>query len=198
MIAFLFGFHKEFLASVERFVIAIKSCSARIASYFCIRDAVYVIKHLLAWSIILMSFWLLLSGIWQSLLFVFATTSVLLVLFVIVRMDNVDKSSNAIVINLSFVFYVLWLLREIVFSSVDVARIIWSRKIKVEPVLAVLEFDPALKGGRVLFANSLTLTPGTLSVDLSENTITVHALDMKSIADLKEGEMQQRIIKLRN
>lgn len=157
-----------------------------------------MIKHLLAWFITLFGFWLLLSGMWQSLLLVFALVSVLLVLFVITRMDAVDKASTSIRINFALLAYVAWLLREIARSSIDVARIIWSRKVKVEPALAELEFDPALVGGRVLFANSLTLTPGTLSVDLSENTITVHALNAESITHLKEGEMQQRIIALRN
>jgi multicomponent Na+:H+ antiporter subunit E len=157
-----------------------------------------VIKHLTAWLIVLTAFWLLLSGMFQPLLLVFGVLSIALVLWVIVRMDKVDREAESIAFSPYFVSYVFWLLGQIMLSSGQVIKIIWARKIALNPALAVLEFDPELKGGRVLYANSLTLTPGTLSVDLNEHSITVHALDSQSIVELKEGEMQQRIIKARN
>lgn len=155
-------------------------------------------KHLTAWLLTLAAFWLLLSGMFQPLLLIFGLLSVLLVLYVITRMDKIDREPESVALSFYYVSYVIWLLGQIVISSSQVVKIIWARKIEVNPALAVLEFDPELKGGRVLYANSVTLTPGTLSVDLNDHSITVHALNAQSIVDLKEGEMQQRIIKARN
>ncbi len=152
--------------------------------------------HLTRWAVTLAVFWLLLSGFFQTLLLIFGAISVALVVYVVARMDHVDQEQKAIDLSPGFLGYCVWLLGQIVLSSVHVAKLVWGSPDKLAPALGQIKTGIQAEQGKVLYANSITLTPGTLSVDLVDDTITVHALQADSLQDLQQGAMQQRIAKI--
>ena len=70
---------------------------------------------------------------------------------------------------------------------------VWGAPSKVSPTLATVDASEIPEDCRALYANSITLTPGTLSVDLDGDDVTVHALQQSSIDELKQGHMKNKI-----
>jgi multicomponent Na+:H+ antiporter subunit E len=152
--------------------------------------------HMTKWAILLSLFWLLLSGYIQPLLLGFGTVSVIVVLFVLKRMDNVDQEKQAIGTGLRLIRYIPWLTWQIIGSSLQVTKLIWGSADKVSPSLAKIKIDNIPPQRRALYANSITLTPGTLSVDLVGDEITVHALQRSSIEELEQKAMERKITQI--
>lgn len=151
--------------------------------------------HLVSWALAMAVFWLLLSGFFLPLLLILGVISVALVVLMITRMNQVDQEVHSAFIGPRLVAYCLWLVGEIVKSSLEVARLVWRKPSEIKPAVGFIPLNPAARRARVLYANSITLTPGTLTVDVDEKEIIVHALDEASIADLQQGDMEKRIIK---
>ena len=147
------------------------------------------------WALLLSVFWLLLSGFLKPLLLSFGVISVAIVIYVLRRMDSIDHEPKAVSSGFRMFRYTTWLLKEIANSSLEVAKLVWGSPNSLSPSIAKLPIDDIPEKTRVLYANSITLTPGTLSVDLDDQHVTVHALHEQSIADLKEGSMSSRIKK---
>ncbi|WP_261844799.1 Na+/H+ antiporter subunit E [Aliamphritea ceti] len=149
--------------------------------------------HIVKWAAVLSIFWLLLSGFIEPLLLSFGAISVVVVVFVLKRMDEVENESSQIGTSLRLIRYIPWLIGQIISSSIHVTKLIWGSPDKVSPAIATISANRVPPSSRVLYANSITLTPGTLSVDLEEGEITVHALHKSSIDELKEGAMEKKI-----
>lgn len=145
------------------------------------------------WALVLVIFWLLLSGFLEPLLLSFGAVSVIIVLYVVKRMDDIDKERQKTGISFKLISYLPWLFVEIANSSIQVTKLIWGSSEKISPVLEKISVQDVSEKSRVLYANSITLTPGTLSVDLVDGEVTVHALQKSSIEELKEGIMQKKI-----
>ncbi len=88
--------------------------------------------------------------------------------------------------------------REIVRSSLEVTRIVLNPKLPIRPT--VVEFDSQCEHpvDRVILGNSITLTPGTLTLSLDEQRFTVHALTEEGARDIESGEMDRRVSELRS
>jgi multicomponent Na+:H+ antiporter subunit E len=149
--------------------------------------------HLAIWAFILAIFWLLLSGFLKPLLLGFGVISVALVMILLKRMDSADGEQQTLTFNFSFLRYLVWLLGQITLSSLEVTKLVWGGNQKLSPATAKLPVDSVPQTGRVLYANSITLTPGTLSIDIDENHVTVHALHKDSIVSLEQGEMANKV-----
>ena len=147
---------------------------------------------LIKWAVLLTGFWVLLSGYIQPLLLSFGAVSVALVLIVLKRMDAVDNEPIPLGFGYQAVKYLFWLIGQIILSSIHVTKLIWSPKDKLSPTLAKIPVKNVVSNTSVLYANSITLTPGTLSVDLDNDEITVHALQKESIEELKQGGIYPR------
>lgn len=91
------------------------------------------------------------------------------------------------------VLYFLWLLKEIIKSSLRIIKIVWSRQLIITPTFAWVKSSQINKIGLVIYCNSITLTPGTVTLDIQGNMLLLHALELASIVDLKEGEMDKKI-----
>ena len=89
--------------------------------------------------------------------------------------------------------YVPWLFYSIVKANIDVALLILNPRLPVAP--ALLQFRTNLKRNisQVTLANSITLTPGTVTIDLKEGRYLVHALEPKLAESLLSGEMQNKV-----
>lgn len=84
-------------------------------------------------------------------------------------------------INFRSLCYIVWLIKEILMSSLAVIRIIWRKDLNFNPVFERIEHGQETVANTILYANSITLTPGTVTVDISNDTFLVHALDQSSI-----------------
>ena len=152
--------------------------------------------HIVKWAILLCVFWLMLSGFFQPLLLIFGVVSVLLVLLVIQRMDSADKEPAAIGTGHQILRYLTWLIGQIIISSLHVTKLVWGSASNLSPTLVKVSAKRVADSKHVLYANSITLTPGTLSVDLTPDELTVHALQASSVKDLDGGDMEQQITKI--
>ena len=93
-----------------------------------------------------------------------------------------------------FAQYIYYLLKEIVSANLTVCRMILTRKEAMEPALVHVHTDLKTKTGRMLLANSITLTPGTITVSLTDTDLLVHCLD-KSLAEGMEDSVFVRLLK---
>ena len=89
-----------------------------------------------------------------------------------------------------------WLLWEIVKANIDVSRIIIKKEPSISPILFRIPADQSTELGQVTYANSITLTPGTVSIAVGEGMIDDHALTKEAAADLKTGRMNERACRL--
>lgn len=113
------------------------------------------------------------------------------------RMRIVDEESVPIHLGLRpFTQYAPWLLKEIFRANVDVARRIVDPALPIEPTMVMIQASQKSAIGRVIFANSITLTPGTVSVDLENESLSVHALTPQHAAEDAAGEMNRRVCEL--
>jgi multicomponent Na+:H+ antiporter subunit E len=89
--------------------------------------------------------------------------------------------------------YTPWLLYQIVLANLRVIRIVWSPKLPIDPCM--VEVPCSLKNhiSRATYANSITLTPGTVTIDVGPDKLLVHALTAKDAEDLASGDMERRI-----
>ena len=152
-------------------------------------------KMLLAGVLALL--WVLLSGQYSPLFFGLGIASVALVAWIARRMERADGARLEVRLrSLATLRYMLWLFGQIVRANIEVARLALSPRRRVCPVMLRVPARQRTELGRVLFANSITLTPGTVSVHLGEEEVEVHALTKRAAASLTGGEMGRRIEEL--
>ena len=148
--------------------------------------------RLVSLSVTLFVFWLALSGHYQALIIGFGVVSCLLVAWLAHRMDLADREGHPIHLGLSGLLYVPWLAWQILKSTVDVTRLILNPAMPIDPRIERVPSTQTGAVGHVTFANSITLTPGTVSVELDPGTVEVHALTKELMDDLKTGEMDSK------
>lgn len=137
--------------------------------------------------------WMLLSGYFKPLLLGLGVASCVGVTWLSARLRVVDREGFAMEWLLPLLRYLPWLLWQIVLSNIDVARRILTRQPAISPTMVTVTPQQRTDLGRVMFANSITLTPGTLSILVDENRILVHALSRSGGEDLLEGAMNRRV-----
>ena len=150
------------------------------------------LSRVLLLALILAAAWLLWSGLYKALLLGLGGFSVALCLWLAHRIGAfAEPSPFATVVRLPRLWG--WLLIEIVKSSIDVARVILDPKLPISP--SVVRFDTRCKGpvGQAILGNSITLSPGTVTLDVHEDSVTVHCLTKESARDLGSGELDRRV-----
>lgn len=141
----------------------------------------------------LISFWLLLSGMFTPFLVAAGVGSAMVILLLSRRMDSLDADSGSMQLRWPSLFtYVPWLLKEIVKSGLDVSWRVLHPALPISP--AMVEFSPSQRtaAGLVIHANSITLTPGTITVTAEPGRFLVHALSSQAGDGLAGSEMDQR------
>ena len=147
-------------------------------------------------GLFLFGLWLLLSGHYVALLLALGFASSVLVVAIALRMDIVDRETHPIHLHPTIVFFWIWLAWEIIKANIDVARRILDPRLPISPRLLRVKATQKSDLGRVSYANSITLTPGTVSVSVKGNTILVHALTSEAAETLARGEMDRRVTKI--
>jgi len=141
----------------------------------------------------LLLFWAILSGKFDAFHLSVGLLSVVFVLWMDFRLAPLGEADASRVHPVRFILYYFWLLKEMVFSAVYVARaIVWPDQY-VDPRLVCFRSEQPGVVAAVSLANSITLTPGTLTVDLEDNIYLVHALNSRTANDLLSGSMQARV-----
>ncbi|MEO1042389.1 MAG: Na+/H+ antiporter subunit E [Pseudomonadota bacterium] len=141
--------------------------------------------------------WLLLSGYWDSATLIgFGAFSVAVAVWFADKAEIVDSEGVPSSIFPRILTYTAWLLLEIGKANVQVAREVLRREIKLSPKLIRVPADQPSDLTRTIFGNSITLTPGTVTVDVREDSMLVHALT-EDLAD-EEGlaEMSAKVTAL--
>ena len=157
-----------------------------------------VMRHTLLLSLTLATFWLINSGHNTVLMLSLGAVSIAFVVYVAHRMDVLDHEAQPLHITPKLPGYYVWLIKEIILANLLVVKQIWLGNKSISPVFATITASQKSDIGKIIYANSITLTPGTVSVDLDGDQILVHALIRESIADLEAGEMDRRVTQLEN
>lgn len=153
-------------------------------------------RHTLNLSLLLAVFWLVNSGHYNPLMLFLAAISIALVVTIAHKMDIVDYGLQPFRLSVKLAVYHLWLIKEIVLSNIAVVKSIWLGNKTISPTLATLTVSQKTDVGKVIYANSITLTPGTVTVGIQGDQIVVHALLRESMDALKAGEMDRRVTEL--
>jgi len=143
-------------------------------------------------AILLCVFWISLSGYFTPLMLGLGLASVALTVFLAIRMKLVDDESYPSHLFSRLPAFFIYILNEIVKANIDVVKRILSPS-SISPQLIDIPAPQKSDLGRVIYANSITLTPGTVSVALSNDTLTIHALSKEAADDLAEGNMAKNI-----
>ena len=156
------------------------------------------LKHAFKLYLFLFAIWLLLSGHYTPLILTLGVLSTLLVVVLTTRAELIDQETQLVLLKPSVLFYWIWLGREIIKSNIDVAYRILNPALPISPTLFTVRSGQKTELGRVTYANSITLVPGTVTVDIDEDVFTVHALTQAAATDLKRGEMNRRVCNVEN
>ena len=154
------------------------------------------VVHAISLCLLLAGMWLAFSGHYTPLILSFGVFSVALCIFLTMRMDLIDHEGVPVHLGLSAVGYWAWLLKEIVKANLDVSRRVLQHEPDISPVMFSASTSQRTDVGQVTYANSITLTPGTVSVYLEDGVIQVHALTQSGADDILSGAMDARVTRL--
>lgn len=130
------------------------------------------------------------SGIYKPMIIGFGLASSIIAILVVRRMDRIDGARMTLhVAPLRFARYLVWLMVEIFRANWAVAKVILSPDMPINQTFLKVPYSQKSPVGRTIFANSITLTPGTISVEVEDGQFLVHALayqdgDLDALADM--------------
>ena len=155
-------------------------------------------RHTIFLAVSLAIFWLLNSEHNTVLMLSLGVASIAVVLYIAHRMDVVDHEAQPLHITLQLPRYYVWLTKEIFLANILVVKHVWLGNKSISPVFATITASQKTEIGKVIYANSITLTPGTVTVNIEGDQFLVHSLLKESIKELEAGEMDKRVTQLEN
>ena len=163
-------------------------------------EGIPLLKKRIGFAIFIFVIWFLLSGKTEAKFIILGAVTAILVSIICTPMLHTMKAGRRYYIfkfdYLRMIVYFFWLFKEIILSSFDVMKAIISPKDKIH--FRLLRFACALQNPAavVLFMNSITLTPGTITIDIEGNEFVVNALTETAAEGLLAGTMQKKIAEL--
>lgn len=146
-------------------------------------------------GLVLLCFWLVLSGHYTAITVPAGVLTVIGVLALSRRMGIADEEGHPIHLLPRAVTYWPWLAKEIAKSAWDVTKIILKPGLPISPTLVRVRASQRTAVGIATYANSITLTPGTITARVSGHEFLVHAVTRSGAEDLAEGTMDRRVKK---
>lgn len=145
-------------------------------------------------TLILFAFWALLSGHFDAFhLTLGALCSIIVAyLFHDLLFSNV-RVGDMRVVAARFIVYIPWLIKQIIFANIHVASLVLRPKMPIKPQIVKFKSKLETDISFVTLANSITLTPGTITMDITDGIIYIHALSEKVADELNAGEMEDRV-----
>lgn len=147
-------------------------------------------------AILLFVLWLLMSGVYKPVTISLGAISCIFAVFIAARMNKADNAPVGYHLHpVRFAAYFGYLLKEIAISNWTVAKHILTPGMSVKPKYLQVPFTQKSELGQTIFANSITLTPGTLTVELGDGHFSVHALDFVKGDEDALADMDARVTK---
>ena len=151
------------------------------------------VLHAISLGAVLAALWMLLSGFFEPLMLSFGAASVVLTLWIAHRMDVVDHEGHPIHLGPRAITYFPWLVWQITKANWDIAKVILSPKMPIRPHTFDTAASQLSEVGRTVYANSITLTPGTVTLDTRpDGTFRVHALTNATRKGVEALDMDHR------
>lgn len=154
------------------------------------------IRYIVSLVVVLSLIWLGNSGFFNGLLLSLGAVSVIFVVFMSHRLGIIDEESQPLHVSRRIIVYWLWLLKTLVKSNITVIKRIWKGPSSISPVIARIPISQKTEMGQAIYANSITLTPGTTTLDVEDETMIVYALSDNAIRYLMTGDMDRRVLRL--
>jgi len=154
----------------------------------------------LVWLVFLLGvFWVVNSGHFDPLLLSFGVFSVALVVWINHRMTRVTgEYQPPVIMSWRLPGYIIWLVKEIVKSNIEVVRCIYQRHPAIEPSIFKVNASQKSDICKVLYANSITMTPGTVTLEVEGDEFMIHALTRSSREGIETGDMDRRVRSIEN
>ena len=141
--------------------------------------------------IVLFGFWLLMSGYYTPLILSLGVISCLLCVYLTIKGKFLDNETLPIYFFPRLIQYTIWLIKEIFVSNITTAKVILSKSEK--PELFSVKATQKTNEGKVTYANSITLTPGTVTTQIKNDIFEVHALTKDFGDDVRSSEMDKMV-----
>lgn len=154
------------------------------------------LRYVISLIVVLSLIWIGNSGFFNGLLLSLGAVSVAFVVFMAYRLNILDEESQPLHVSRRILLYWLWLLKTLVESNITVIKRIWKGRKSLDPVVARLPMSQETDMGKTIYANSITLTPGTTTLDIEGDTMIVYALSYDAIEYLQGGDMDRRVKRL--
>tara|TARA_B100000941_G_scaffold159561_1_gene113438 strand:+ start:563 stop:1042 length:480 start_codon:yes stop_codon:yes gene_type:complete len=135
--------------------------------------------------------WLLLSGHYDPLLLTLGVLSCITCLYVTWKAKFIDEEGLPLHLLIRLPIYTIWLFKEIIKANIDTAKIIIFNN--PDPQNFRVKSSQKTEAGKVTYANSITLTPGTVTTVLDGDILEVHALSSDMADDVKSGAMDKKV-----
>lgn len=156
--------------------------------------------HLVSMTVLMFGFWMLLSGNTQPKFLTYgALTSIIAtwVSYPLLLVPNEDDTKRYFVFGVNpakLVAYIVWLLWQLVLANVDVIRATVRPEIEIDPCVVRFRYQTDNPMAKVVLANSITLTPGTVTMNVTQDGLyEVHALTVGAAEGLRGGDMQKKV-----
>ncbi|MFV0369536.1 MAG: Na+/H+ antiporter subunit E [Hyphomicrobiaceae bacterium] len=147
----------------------------------------------LSLAISLFAFWLALSGHYTLFLTSLGALATLFVVWLSQRMGVLDVEGHPVQFLRPALTYFPWLIVEIIKSAWSVTKLIINPALPISPTMTVIRAGQRSNVGLATYANSITLTPGTITVLVRGDEFTVHAITRDGANDLEGGGMDKRV-----
>ena len=148
--------------------------------------------YLVGLIVTLVIFWLSNSGHYTPLLLSLGSVSILLTVVLTWRLGGIDRESAPYVRIFGFIGYLPWLVWEILKANYDVIKACLKADLDISPALVKVKTTCKSDLAKVTFANSITLTPGTVTIEVEGDRLLVHALYEASAGPSAFEEMDRR------
>jgi len=148
--------------------------------------------------LVLCGFYAVLSGQFHnSLLMGVGAGCIAFIVYLGARMGLVDEESYpGLGVWARAIPYAPYLLWQVIIANIDVLKRVWSPEIKIAPRMVEIPYTTKTAFGTVTYANSITLTPGTVTAELGEKTMLIHALTAEAAQGVQDGSMEAQVKRL--
>lgn len=156
--------------------------------------------HKLCLGVVLFGFWMVLSGRTETKFIVYGILTAVATTWLtypLLLVPNKDGSKRYFVFGVSlpkFIMYFFWLMWQLVLANIDVLLATTSQELNIDPKVVRFYFKVDNPMASVVLANSITLTPGTVTINVTDDGLyEIHALTAGAAAGVLDGSMQRKV-----
>jgi multicomponent Na+:H+ antiporter subunit E len=157
-------------------------------------DGIIILMGYILTFLILFTFWCIFSGYFDAFhLLLGVICSIIVTIFSSHYLFPEPITIESIKRIGRFIGYIPWLIYQIIIANLQVVYLVLHPRMPINPKIITVETTLKDDISRVIMANSITLTPGTITVDIKDNTFWVHSLSDASSSGLINGDIEQKV-----